>query len=150
MFKEFKLHDPMKSLESIYYEGRLPNKSLYNLKMQHVWSSIPKSITKFYGELHNGFYYFPSRAMGLVLIERIAYFKEYECGILDDLNESLGINIDIYYGFFENGMGGYVAVDLNNCAENIATLWFTNDKPEYNVNFWDIIDGWIVIGLQDN
>lgn len=39
------------------------------------------------------------------------------------------------YGFFENGMGGYVAVDLNNSIDNIATLWFTNDQPEYNLNF---------------
>jgi len=47
-------------------------------------------------------------------------------------------------------MGGYVAIDLNNCIDDVATLWFTNDQPDYNVNFWDIVDEWIVIGLQDN
>lgn len=136
--------------EILYYEGGLPNKSLHNLKMQQVWSSVPKSINKFYEELHNGFYYFPSRAMGLIPLEQIIHFSEYEWGILEDLDEPLGINIDTTYGFFENGMGGYVAVDLNNCRENLATLWFTNDQPEYNVDFWDIIDEWIVIGLQDD
>ncbi len=136
--------------EILYYEGGIPNKLIYDLEMQQVWSSVPQSIVKFYEKLHNGFYYVPSRAMGLVPLERITYFKEDEWGILDDLDDPLEINLDTAYGFFENGMGGYVAVDLNNCTDNRATLWFTNDQPEYNVDFWDIVDEWILIGLQDN
>lgn len=137
--------------EILYYEGGLPNISNYNLKMKQEWSTVvPKSIKEFYEKLHNGFYYLPSRAMGLAPMERITHFKDYEWGILDELDEPLTINIDTTYGFFENGMGGYVAVDLNNCTDNIATLWFTNDQPDYNVDFWDIVDEWIVIGLQDN
>ncbi|MEH7359950.1 SMI1/KNR4 family protein [Priestia aryabhattai] len=136
--------------EILYYEGGIPNKSIYDLDMQQAWSSVPQSIVKFYGKLHNGFYYMPSRAMGLVPLERVTYFKEDEWGILDDLEHPLEINLDTTYGFFENGMGGYVAVDLNNCTDNRATLWFTNDQPEYSVDFWDIVDEWILIGLQDN
>ncbi|MGG0462088.1 SMI1/KNR4 family protein [Priestia aryabhattai] len=126
--------------EILYYEGGIPNKSIYDLDMQQAWSSVPQSIVKFYGKLHNGFYYMPSRAMGLVPLERVTYFKEDEWGILDDLEHPLEINLDTTYGFFENGMGGYVAVDLNNCTDNRATLWFTNDQPEYSVDFWDIVD----------
>ncbi|MED3864419.1 SMI1/KNR4 family protein [Priestia megaterium] len=136
--------------EILYYEGGIPNKSIYDLDMQQAWSSVPQSIVKFYGKLHNGFYYMPSRAMGLVPLERVTYFKEDEWGILDDLEHPLEINLDTTYGFFENGMGEYVAVDLNNCTDNRATLWFTNDQPEYSVDFWDIVDEWILIGLQDN
>ncbi|WP_230932752.1 SMI1/KNR4 family protein [Priestia sp. TSO9] len=136
--------------EILYYEGGIPNKSIYDLDMEQAWSSVPQSIVKFYGKLHNGFYYMPSRAMSLVPLERVTYFKEDEWGILDDLEHPLEINLDTTYGFFENGMGGYVAVDLNNCTDNRATLWFTNDQPEYSVDFWDIVDEWILIGLQDN
>ncbi|MEB2267031.1 SMI1/KNR4 family protein [Priestia megaterium] len=136
--------------EILYYEGGIPNKSIYDLDMQQAWSSVPQSIVKFYGKLHNGFYYMPSRAMGLVPLERVTYFKEDEWGILDDLEHPLEINLETTYGFFENGIGGYVAVDLNNCTDNRATLWFTNDQPEYSVDFWDIVDEWILIGLQDN
>ncbi|MED4013086.1 SMI1/KNR4 family protein [Priestia sp. FSL R5-0597] len=136
--------------EILYYEGGIPNKSIYDLDIEQAWSSVPQSIVKFYGKLHNGFYYMPSRAMGLVPLERVIYFKEDEWGILDDLEHPLEINLDTTYGFFENGMGGYVAVDLNNCTDNRATLWFTNDQPEYSVDFWDIVDEWILIGLQDN
>ncbi|MGI1798644.1 SMI1/KNR4 family protein [Priestia sp. TRN 1309] len=136
--------------EILYYEGGIPNKSIYDLDIEQAWSSVPQSIVKFYGKLHNGFYYMPSRAMGLVPLERVTYFKEDEWGILDDLEHPLEINLDTTYGFFENGIGGYVAVDLNNCTDNRATLWFTNDQPEYSVDFWDIVDEWILIGLQDN
>lgn len=29
-----------------------------------------------------------------------------------------------------------------------ATLWFTNEQPKYNVDFWDIVDEWLVIGFE--
>lgn len=133
-----------------YYEGGIPNRDFNTAELGTVWSKIPPSIKNFYENLHNGFYYFVSRAMGLVPVERTTHFEDYEWGILEELDEPLGINMATTYGFFENGMGGYVAIDLNNCIGDVATLWFTNDKPEYNVNFWDIVDEWIVIGLQDN
>ncbi|WP_210364506.1 SMI1/KNR4 family protein [Bacillus sp. REN3] len=135
--------------EVLYYEGGIPHNSINITGMQQGWSNVPQSIKGFYEKLHNGFYYLPSRAMGLVPVECITHFENYEWGILEELDEPLGINMATTYGFFENGMGGYVAIDLNNCNNEIATLWFTNDQPEYNVNFWDIVDEWIVIGLQD-
>lgn len=136
--------------EILYYEGGIPTSSIYISEMQQDWSNVPESIKRFYEKLHNGFYYLPSRAMGLVPVECNTHFEDYEWGILEELDEPLGINMATTYGFFENGMGGYVAIDLNNCIDDVATLWFTNDKPEYNVDFWDIVDEWIVMGLQDN
>ncbi|MEK5068614.1 SMI1/KNR4 family protein [Sporosarcina sp. FSL K6-1508] len=136
--------------EILYYEGGIPTSSIYISEMQQDWSNVPESIKRFYEKLHNGFYYLPSRAMGLVPVECSTHFEDYEWGILEELDEPLGINMATTYGFFENGMGGYVAIDLNNCIDDVATLWFTNDKPEYNVDFWDIVDEWIVMGLQDN
>ena len=136
--------------EILYYEGGIPTNSINTSEMQQNWSNVPVSIKGFYEKLHNGFYYLPSRAMGLVPVDRITHFEDYEWGILEELDEPLGINMASTYGFFENGMGGYVAIDLKNCIDDLATLWFTNDKPEYNVDFWDIVDEWIVIGLQDN
>lgn len=77
--------------EILYYEGGLPNKSIYTSEMQQAWSIVPKTIKKFYEELHNGFYYLQSRAMGLLPLERITYFKDCEWGILDDLDEPLAL-----------------------------------------------------------
>lgn len=136
--------------EVLFYEGGLPMKSTTLLDSQQSEQAIPTSITKFYKTLHNGFYYLPSRAMGLVPCEHITRFSDYEWGIIDELDEPLEINLDYTYGFFENGMGGYVAVDLRNSGDGFATLWFSDDVPEYRINFWDIVDEWIVIGMQDD
>ncbi|MCM3033908.1 SMI1/KNR4 family protein [Niallia sp. MER 6] len=128
-----------------YYEGGISTKSVLN-----DWVAFPEVIKAFYEELHNGFYYFASRAMGLVPFEHVTRFDDYEWGILEELDEPLGINMEKTYGFFQSGMGGYVAIDLDNSMDDTATLWFTNDQPEYNVSFWDVVDEWIVIGMQDN
>ena len=45
-------------------------------------------------------------------------------------------------------MGGYVAIDYNNCEKDNATLWWVNKQPKYNIKFWDVVDEWIVIGFQ--
>ena len=136
--------------EVLYYEGGIPSFDRTSEEVKENWSKIPTIIKSFYEKLHNGFYYYPSRAMGLVPLENITSLKEHEWGILDDLEEPLGINIDSTFGFFENGMGGYVVIDVENCSNNTGTIWFTNDQPDYHLNFWDIVDEWIVIGLQDN
>lgn len=136
--------------EVLFYEGGLPTKSTMLPDEHQIKQIIPARLRKFYETLHNGFYYFPSRAMGLVPFDHITHFAEHEWGIIDELDEPLEINLDYTYGFFENGMGGYVAVDLRNSGDEFATLWFSDDVPEYRINFWDIVDEWIVIGMQDD
>ncbi|MDQ7864187.1 hypothetical protein RCO48_33155 [Peribacillus frigoritolerans] len=84
----------------LYYEGGIPTNSINISEMQQNWSNVPVSIKEFYEKLHNGFYYLPSRAMGLVPVDRITHFEDYEWGILEELDEPLGINMASTYGFF--------------------------------------------------
>lgn len=131
-----------------YFEGNLPTQNINNTNLEKVLCFIPNSIKNFYEHLHNGFYYYPSMAMGLVSLDKVVSFEDDEWGILDDLQEPLGIDLHSTYGFFSSGMGGYVAIDLKNCKDDNATIWFTDEQPRYNVNFWDIVDEWIVIGFE--
>ncbi|MFJ7973562.1 hypothetical protein [Psychrobacillus sp. NPDC096389] len=52
--------------EILYYEGGIPTNPFFIPEMREAWSKLPGSIKKFYEKLHNGFYYLPSKAMGLV------------------------------------------------------------------------------------
>lgn len=70
-------------------------------------------------------------------------------GIIDELREPLAIDLSSTFGFFSSGMGGYVAVDYKNCKNEKATIWFTDEQPQYNVNFWDVVDEWIVLGFEN-
>ncbi|WP_430536011.1 SMI1/KNR4 family protein [Listeria rocourtiae] len=131
-----------------YFEGKMPIRSVNNTELNKFWMNTPISIKNFYEKLHNGFYYFPSRAMGLIPIENITFFGNDEWGIIEELDLPLDINLDSTFGFFSTGMGGYVALDYNNCSNDNATIWFVDDQPQYNANFWDIVDEWIVIGFE--
>ncbi|MBO1580456.1 hypothetical protein [Bacillus sp. XF8] len=58
------------------------------------------------------------------------------------------MDVNSTFGFFSNGMGAYVAIDGENCINENSTLWFKNKSPKYNLNFWDVVDEWKVIGFQ--
>lgn len=130
-----------------YYEGNLPCHSITG-EIADFWEETPVSLKNFYEKIHNGFYYFPSQAMGLLPIEKVKKMSNDEWGILGFLNEPLEIDLATSFTFFSTGMGGYVVLDYQKIKEENATIWFTNDQPDYNKNFWDIIDEWIVIGFE--
>lgn len=132
----------------LYYEGGNCNTTHFPSKLQSKLDNLPSSIVKFYQELHNGFFYYASGGMGLLESNDIVVFDDEEWGILDDLKHPLKIYLPTTFGIFGSGMGGYVAVDLSDCDSCKATLWFSNRQPEYDINFWDIVDEWIVLGMQ--
>ncbi|MBO1580113.1 SMI1/KNR4 family protein [Bacillus sp. XF8] len=134
--------------EILYYEGKLGINLDKNIELKAYWDKIPKSVCKFYENLHNGFYYYASHSMGLVPEDEVTNFCEYDWSIIEELDEPIKIDVNSTFGFFSNGMGAYVAIDGENCVNENSTLWFKNKQPKYNLNFWDVVDEWIVIGFQ--
>ena len=134
--------------EVLYYEGGNCNTTHFPDKLQFELNKLPSSIIKFYRELHNGFFYYASGSMGLLESNDIVAFDDEEWGVLDELAQPLRICLPTTFGLFGSGMGGYVAVDLSDCDNCKATLWFSNRQPRYDINFWDIVDEWIVLGMQ--
>nr|WP_255323519.1 hypothetical protein [Priestia megaterium] len=81
--------------------------------------------------------------------ETITYLDDYEWDIVEEIGErNLKIDFASSYGFFSNGMGTYVVVDYKNSLGDNATLWSSKEEPEYNLNFWDVVDEWMVIGFE--
>ncbi|MCT4509936.1 MAG: SMI1/KNR4 family protein [Tepidibacter sp.] len=132
----------------LYYEGRNPNEKFNNEILEESWKEIPDGIRNFYQNVHNGFYYYSSVSMGLVPLESVTYLDDYEWGIIEELKEEIQLDLKTTFGFFSNGMGTYVAIDYKNCTNDNATLWSAKKKPTYNINFWDVVDEWIVIGFE--
>lgn len=133
----------------LFYEGRNPKERIMREDLKKDWPNIPNKIREFYENVHSGFYYYASKSMGLDAYENITYLNDYEWGILEEI-ELAEVKIDLKssYGFFSNGMGDYVVIDYNNCEESNATLWSSKEEPEYSLNFWDVVDEWIVIGFE--
>lgn len=134
----------------LYYEGRNPMEDFNHEVLEKAWNQIPNSIRIFYEKIHNGFYYYASGSMGLLSKDEVTYLgdDDLEWGIIEDLKEPLQIDFKTSFGFFSNGMGTYIAIDYKNCEGGKATLWSTKNQPLYNINFWDFVDEWIVIGFD--
>ncbi len=130
--------------EVYYFEGGNPQECVNH----ELLEGMPAKLKSFYLELHNGFFFYPSRMMGLVTLNEVTHFSDDEWGILDELEEPLQISLDTTYGFYKNGGGGYLAVDYKNCENNIATRWFTDMEPEYNIDFWEYADIWMKIAFE--
>lgn len=47
------------------------------------------TLKDFYTKVHDGFFYFSSQSMGLVSLNDIVYFDEYDWGIIEDLQEPI-------------------------------------------------------------
>lgn len=129
-----------------YYEGLL---STNNYDEEFLfWDKIPESLRKFYNFVHNGFYYYCSRNMGILPIQEVSCMNDYDWGIIEDFNLEIMFSLKSTYIFFETGMGGYVLLDMQNRGAEISIVWFSRKKPMYNKNFWDIVDEWIVMGFN--
>ncbi|MCP1222967.1 SMI1/KNR4 family protein [Sebaldella sp. S0638] len=148
--EEYSVLYTIKSLsgEINYYEGKFPKEKFENIKLNEKWELVPDKLKRFYEEIHNGFYHYSSISMGLMPLEDVILLEDYEWGILDELEEPLQIDLACTFGFFENGSGDCVAVDLENSGIDKGVLWFHDDQPDYNINFWDVVDEWINIGLE--
>lgn len=134
----------------MYYVGGDPSKTKAGLCSigQNFISQLPDSLKNFYFELHDGFYYYPSRSMGLEAVHSIMRLADEEWGILDD-GASVSIDLTSSYSFFTNGMGRYVVLDLsedNSLSE--AVLWDAFSPARYHLEFWPVVDEWITIGFD--
>jgi hypothetical protein len=134
----------------LYYEGRNPLSKNVDPRLQAVWNRLPPKLAAFYDTLHNGFYYYASESMGLSPIESVTNLDDLEWGILEELKDPLQISLKDSYGFFTNGMGGYVVTDTSGNDRDKGVLWWAKKPPRYGIRFWDVIDEWTVIGFQQS
>lgn len=131
--------------KELYYEGIIPQEPF--LQDKHIIvDQISNKLRDYYKNLHNGFYYYASKSMGIVSWEDVFCLDDEEWGIIDELQQPIRINLETSYSFFSNGMGKYICLDLSN---QTCALWSAKDAPRYNLNFWDVIDEWIVIGFEN-
>lgn len=133
-----------------YYEGRFPDLTQRSTYLQSNWHRLPAGLQRFYEMLHNGFYYSSSGNMGLVPLQTLLKLSDVEWEILEEMEEAPEINLETSYGFFKNGMGDYLVLDLEKeeLAEE-AVLWYSQEEPEYHLPFWEVVDEWTALGIEE-
>ena len=133
--------------EDLFYEGNNPIQAekTMSAELKSDWIDIDQSLQNFYTKVHNGFYDYTSKSMGLDSTDNVESILDYDWEYLDQID----IDMSHLFSFFSNGMGQYVVLDTKKSVSNGAYLWSNKNLPRGNLNFWDIIDEWIVIGFDN-
>lgn len=128
----------------IYYEGRNPLDNIPHRAELSFWDNMPLRIRNFYEKIHDGFYHYMNRGMGLQPIQ-FTHFTELEPDELEwnlnyDGNESVLDEASHTMAFFWNSLGIAVSVDDSDGSEDNAVIWRSNAPCEFHANFWNIVD----------
>lgn len=132
----------------LYYEGGNPDEFFILDELKRKWNAVPESIQNFYDSLHDGFFSYASSSIGLYRADNIVYLNQYNWDVIEELSLELKIDLETTFSFFGLEKGAYVAVDLSDCEEDKAVLWFFAKEPQYEVKFWEIVDAWLVAALK--
>ncbi len=135
-----------KSGKTLYYEGRNPHTKTVSESVKAVWQRLPEKLTEFYDTLHNGWYHLSSWAMGPAPVESFEFLNMNDWGILDTL-DNCPVTLNKTISVYTNGGGGYLCLDLSKSKEN-ALIWWTDEKPDLQLDFWPLVDSWTAIGFD--
>lgn len=135
--------------ERSYYEGGNSKAFPSNKTLNSYWNRVPNFIKLFYQRLHDGFFYYASGAMGLVGENDVVRLADEDWGIIDDLSLEPPYDLASSFAFFATGAGRYCVLDTaKSDCENDSFLCFSASWPKYHINFWDVADEWILIGMD--
>ena len=130
----------------LYYEGKAPVSS--ERLEEHFGdyaAGLDSSLQVFYREVHDGFYYYKSKSMGLDPLIYVESMDLYDWDYIDELT----MDIRPIYNFFSNGMGDYIALDVTRSVTDGAYFWSKRELPKPGLNLWNFIDEWLVIGMEN-
>jgi len=129
----------------VYYEGRPPSMDTQLIDSRQL-NKTPSTLQQFYEQHHNGWYYFASVSMGPMPLEKLFLLGQKDWGILEEL-PLLDFDLNQCLAIFNNGMGDYLSLDLTGDQPK-GLLWYHDQAPKVNIDFWDYLDEWMCIGLE--
>jgi hypothetical protein len=128
----------------LHYIGR-PPLTLYQKPQAINGLNLPVKFLDFYTQIHNGWHEVISHSLGLMPIEEAFLLSENEWGILDEI--SIDFSLDKVLAVFSNSAGGYLCWNFNSSLPS-GLIWWDDEEPDF-VDFWDILDEWSAMGIQD-
>ena len=133
--------------KSLYYEAKNPFNRNFNKNIEALWPKMPESVRNFY-DFHDGWFYLASQSLGPSPSEAIFLLADEDWGILDEI-PGPPVNLDMTVALFTNGSSGYVCLDLSKPdTEHSALIWWSNKEPKLGIKFWDVVDAWMVLGMD--
>lgn len=125
--------------EYVLYVGNMPT-------TDSQLAILPDKLQHFYKHLHNGWFENISGGLGLLPIEKIRFLSQSEWGLPQEILQSTDLNQTYYV--LHNGGNGYLCINIEDKENPKALIWWTNDAPKMDIDFWSYLDSWIEIGLS--
>lgn len=125
--------------EYVLYVGNMPTTD------SHI-AILPDKLQHFYKHLHNGWFENISDGLGLLPIEKVRFLSQSEWGLPQEILQSTNLNQTYYV--LHNGGNGFLCINIEDKENPKALIWWTNDAPKMNIDFWSYLDSWIEIGLS--
>lgn len=125
--------------EYVLYVGNMPTTD------SHI-AILPDKLQHFYKHLHNGWFENISDGLGLLPIEKVRFLSQSEWGLPQEILQSTDLNQTYYV--LHNGGNGYLCINIEDKENPKALIWWTNDAPKMDIDFWSYLDSWIEIGLS--
>jgi hypothetical protein len=114
--------------------------------VREAWDRLPANFKEFYNSLHNGWYYLASNSLGPSPTDDFFILDDLEWGILETIGDP-GCDLKKLLAVYTNGMGGYVALNIEGKRACGDVLWWKDKPPRLNIDAWAVIDAWTEIGL---
>ncbi|WP_455060017.1 SMI1/KNR4 family protein [Prevotella pallens] len=125
--------------EYVLYVGNMPTTD------SHI-AILPDKLQHFYKHLHNGWFENISGGLGLLPIEKVRFLSQSEWGLPQEILQSTDLNQTYYV--LHNGGNGFLCINIEDKENPKALIWWTNDAPKMDIDFWNYLDSWIEIGLS--
>lgn len=125
--------------EYVLYVGNMPTID------SHI-AILPDKLQHFYKYLHNGWFENISGGLGLLPIEKVRFLSQSEWGLPQEILQSTDLNQTYYV--LHNGGNGFLCINIEDKENPKALIWWTNDAPKMDIDFWDYLDSWIEIGIS--
>lgn len=125
--------------EYVLYVGNMPTTD------SHI-AILPDKLQHFYKHLHNGWFENISGGLGLLPIEKVRFLSQSEWGLPQEILQSTDLNQTYYV--LHNGGNGYLCINIEDKENPKALIWWSNDAPKMDIDFWSYLDSWIEIGIS--
>lgn len=125
--------------EYVLYVGNMPTTD------SHI-AILPDKLQHFYKHLHNGWFENISGGLGLLPIEKVRFLSQSEWGLPQEILQSTDLNQTYYV--LHNGGNGFLCINIEDKENPKALIWWSNDAPKMDIDFWSYLDSWIEIGIS--
>ena len=125
--------------EYVLYVGNMPT-------TDSQLAILPDKLQHFYKHLHNGWFENISGGLGLLPLEKVRFLSQSEWGLPQEILQSTDLNQTYYV--LHNGGNGYLCINIEDKENPKALIWWTNDAPKMDIDFWSYLDSWIEIGIS--